>query len=296
MSDELFGWLDMPGEVEAYLEALAADGREPLCEVAAANLDGTGTGKIVLLYQAARDVWGRDLDPGPQKIGDCVSWGWAGSVDLVGCVQAKVGGEEYSWELRTCTEAVYGLSRVEVGGQRGSRSDGSTGAWAAGAVTKYGTISRQVLGEYDPQRAKQWGADGIGGDNETLSREHPIKTATLVTTYNNARDVIANGYPIPVCSGQGFSMTRDAKGFCRPQGSWAHCMKFVGVKDDENPALLCMQSWGATTPDGPLGDIDIPTNSWWVDAETAERMLRGRDSYAISQFDGYPGQEIPWMF
>ena len=185
---------------------------------------------------------------------------------------------------------------MEVGGQRGSYSDGSTGAWAAKAVTDYGTISRKVLGAYDPKRAKEWGAKGISDEYEKLAKTHPIKTVSLVTTFTSARDSIANGYPVPVCSNQGFTMTRDRDGFCTPRGSWAHCMCFIGTRGGSRPGLCCLQSWGANTPDGPLA-LEQPDNSFWVDADVADRMLRARDSFTLSGFTGYPAQNIlDWKF
>lgn len=262
----------------------------------APHLVGAGAGKVVLLYEAARKVMGRDLDLGPQKIGDCVSWGWSGSVDLVACVSALSGSWEFSWDMRTCTEAMYALSRVEYGNFDGSYQDGSVGSWAAKAASKGGTLTRKRLGAYDPRRAKEWGAKGLPDDLEPDARLHLVKTVSLVTTFEQARDAIASGYPVPVCSGQGFSQRRDNQGFDRASGSWAHCMKFVGARDDARPGLLCMNSWGVDGVSGPKGEFDIPDGSFWVDAQTCTRMLREQDSYAVSNFDGYPAQTIPWVF
>jgi hypothetical protein len=293
MSDQHFGWLNRPKEVERFLSTLAT----PLFADAGAHLKDTGKGKTVLLYEAARKVMGQDLDPGPQKIGDCVSWGWGGAVDLLACVEVLAGEREtYSWDLRTCTEAVYALSRVEFGNLDGSYEDGSVGAWAAAAAAKGGYLSRQKLGPYDPKRAKAWGAKGLPDEYEAEAKTHVVETVSLVKSYEEARDLIANGYPVPVCSDQGFSMTRDAKGFCRPQGTWNHCMKFVAASDDSaRPGLLCDQSWGPDTPDGPKGDFDIPDNSFWVEAQTVTRMLRQGDSYAIAGFKGYEARSIDWV-
>lgn len=293
MSDKHFGWIKRPDQVEKFLATL----QQPLFADAGANLRDTGKGKTVLLYEAARKVMGQDLDPGPQKIGDCVSWGWGGSVDLLACVEVLAGeAESFSWAQRTCTEAVYALSRVEYGQSDGSYEDGSVGAWAAEAAAKGGYIGRDRLGEYDPKRAKEWGAKGLPDDIEPDAKKHTVKTVSLCKSYEEARDLIANGYPVPVCSGQGFSMTRDDKGYCRPQGTWMHCMKFVGVNDaGSRPALLCAQSWGKQSPTGPKGEHDIPDNSWWVDAQTATRMLNDGDSYAIAGFNGYQARTLDWL-
>ena len=56
------------------------------------------------------------------------------------------------------------MARVDIGGERGSYSDGAVGAWAAKAVSTIGTVSRDVVGPYDGQRAKDWGAEGVPAD------------------------------------------------------------------------------------------------------------------------------------
>jgi hypothetical protein len=45
---------------------------------------------------------------------------------------------------------------------------------------------------------------------------------------------------------------------------------------------------------GPKGDVasDMPDGSFWVDAAVVDRMLRGRDSYAISNLVGFPRREL----
>jgi hypothetical protein len=280
-----FGWIPRQANVDAYLRRrelrLFSDVGKRLAE--------TGAGKTVLLYEAVRQVWGRDLDIGPQQIGDCVSWGYAGCVDLIACLEVVAGeAEEHSWELRTCTEAVYALSRVEFGDFDGSFQDGSYGAWASVAVCQGGTLSRQRLGSYDPQRAKQWGAAGLPDELELEAREHRIRRTALIRTFAEARDAIANGYPVAVCSAQGFDMVRDDEGFAQPSGTWYHCMKFIAARDDHRPGLLCMNSWG-DRHSGPKGDYDIPDGSFWVDASVCTHMFQSwLDSYALSQFDGYP--------
>ncbi len=246
-----------------------------------------------------RKAIGTDAPKGPQQIGDCVSWGWSNLVNYVQglqialALQSGTPAQEYQ---EICTEATYGFSRVEVGGQRGSMSDGSVGAWAAEAAKNYGYLSRKYIeskglpGQYDPKRAKKWGAEGVPDELEPEARLRLIKSVALVTTFAEAATFIQNGYPVAVCSNQGFTMTRDSQGFCRAQGTWNHCMLFMAVRWDR-PGLCCSQSWGANTPDGPLV-LEQPDNSFWVDATTADRMLSQRDSFAGGPFDGYPSQDF----
>lgn len=284
----LGGWVHSPDEVARHLATLA----KPTFAEAAPRLSGAGAGKTVLLYKAFKDVNGGQYIPYvAQQIGDCVSHGFGHGVDLLECVQIAVGHKAEKLE-QTATEAVYGMARVDIGG--GSlRGDGAIGAWAAKAVSTIGTVSRDVVGPYSGRRAKEWGSGGVPAEIKAKAGDHKVRTTALVSTYEELEDALANGYPVPVCSNQGFTLTRDEDGFCRPRGTWGHCMLIVGVRDDNNrPGACIFQSWGMDTPSGPLG-LDQPPNSFWADREVVERMLAMEDSWALSNFDGYPGQALP---
>lgn len=279
-----FGWIPRKAPIEGLLYGIEI----PDFSSSTPELVGSGKGKTVLLYEAARQVMGRDLDPGPQQIGDCVGWGFSGCLDLLACVEVLAGQPEtYSWDMRASPEAIYALSRVEYGDKGGSDSDGSTGLWAKTALINGGSLSRNIVGAYSGMRAREWGSSGLPDEYEEEAKKHRIRHAAQVRSYEAARDAISNGYPIAVCSDQGFEGNRDQDGFITANGQWAHCMKFVACKDDERPGLLCMNSWGSHNPPGPTGKYDIPSNSWWVDAATCTKMLKQEDSYAIGRFDGY---------
>jgi hypothetical protein len=281
------GWVHSPDEVAKHLATL----RKPTFAEAAPQLAGAGDGKTTLLYKAFKDVNGGQYIPYPaQQIGDCVSHGFGHGVDLLECVQIAIGHKAEALE-QTATEAVYGLARVDIGGGQMGWEDGAVGAWAAKAVSTIGTVSRDVVGPYDGKRAKSWGANGVPADVKAKAGDHKVKTVALVSTYEELEDALANGYPVPVCSNQGFTLTRDQDGFCRPKGVWGHCMLIVGTRTDK-PGACILQSWGPDVPSGPLG-LDQPSNSFWVDRETVTQMLAMQDSWALSQFDGYPGQSLP---
>lgn len=277
-----FGWHDRPKDVDAIVSKLPV----PVFPVKANNADEDS-----LLYLTVRKVSGTDLDPGPQAIGDCTSWGWAGCVDTVQCVEIDAGRAEKF--KRTATEAIYALERVEVGkGQ--IRGDGGVGAWCAEAVSKYGTLSRDVVGTYSGQRAKQWGNQGLSKEMEDQARSHLIKTVSQVTSAEQVKQAIQNRYPVAVCSNRGFTMTRDRQGFCAPRGSWGHCMKIIAYRGGGRPGLLIVQSWGPNTPDGPK-DLDQPDNSFWAEMDVVDSMVRQGDSFTMSQFEGYPDQDtVSW--
>ena len=284
------GWEYDWRAVNRYL----AESTTPVFAASAAPLQGSGEKAVRLLYDDVRRITGRDIVLN-QTVGDCVSQGWAQGADYLACAQI-VAGQRERWVALCATEAIYALSRVEIGGGR-IRGDGSVGAWAAKAVTQYGTLRRLKYGSldlttYSGERARLWGSRGCPDELEPIARERPIKTCSLVTSYSQARDAIANGYPVVVCSQQGFHDQRDSDGFMRPQGSWAHCMIFIGVDDaHRRPGLCCMNSWGPNWISGPKRH-NQPDGSGWVDAETCDRMLRVQpDSYAVSGFVGFPAAD-----
>jgi len=241
---------------------------------------------------------------GAQTIGSCVGWGWSLSVDVLAACDVVLRAESETYGGDTLCASVYGFSRVEVRGQKNYGGDGSYGGAAAKAVTKYGTLHLgQAYGKslYTQQSGtleKSWGRDGVPDELEPFAKQHRVQNVTLVTTFEDAAKAIQNGYPVAVCSGQGFSMTlRD--GYLTPSGSWAHCMMFLGVRWKPYPALYCENSWGNCYSGTP--DKNVPAafqlSGGWVKAATCTSMLSGEDSFAVAGFDGFKPRQLPdnWL-
>ena len=70
-------------------------------------------------------------------------------------------------------------------------------------------------------------------------------------------------------------------------------MLWTAAREDKK-WFLVEQSWGPNVPSGPLGDMDIPNNAFWIDWNVAARMLREQDSFALSNFQGFPAQRLDW--
>lgn len=268
---------------------------------------GVPSGDGIFLYRAFvktyRWKYGKDWTCGQQGIGDCVSWGWHHGVAIASAVEYQAGNLD-DWKL-PATESIYGGARVEASGKSGDGSrpvggynDGSYGAAAAKWVHERGGIlyrekyEKFDLSTYSASRAKEWGAFGNGGKGDAgwadeLAKKTPVARVALVRNFDEAAAAIRSGYPVPVCSGQGFRMARDEKGFAAPSGTWWHCMCFIGVRYDR-PGLLCLNSWGTKMHTGPRWPDDQPEGSFWVDAGVATRMLSGGDSFAVSATSGFP--------
>lgn len=298
-----FGYTPKPAESRAFVQSLA---KPLLAQAGPEVLEKAQDDKPVLLYRALNEAYahfngGAEWRVGKQGIGDCVSWGWAHGADIHLAVLWK-NGETGQWQ-QAATESIYGGSRVEARGvTRGGYSDGSYGAAAAKWVKQWGIIFRQPydtidLSKYSSSLAKQWGNFGNGGENDggkldEIAKKHPIKGVVLIRNFKEAAAAIQSGYPVPVCSGQGFASTRDKDGFCRPSGRWAHCMCFVGVRFGDRPGLLCLNSWGTNWVGGPKWPDDQPDGSFWVDARTVDSMLSGEDSFAVSGYEGFPYRDL----
>jgi hypothetical protein len=270
--------------------------------VSGAPIMGSGAGKIVLLHEVVTAVAGYYIYM-VQSIGDCVAFGWGKGIMISLACDIIMRKESEQWPgAEIATEWLYGTSRVLVGKGRLGNGDGSVGSWMSKAVSPegHGTLLRKKYGghdltKYSGQRAKSWGYRGLPLDLEVTADEHPVSTKpALVNSYEQARDSIANGYPVPVCSNQGFSDTRDSQGFARPSGRWGHCMCFIAVDDTGNrPGLLCDNSWPKGWISGPKRH-NQPDGSFWVDADTADRMLKQNDSFAVPGFEGYAAANLDW--
>lgn len=298
MSRSKFGWV--PPEKRSYGVEKEHDRvlqDMPLFTAAGRPIAGTGEGKVVLLHKLFEQL-GVAYPIYRQTIGDCVSHGWAKVIMARMVAEIVIEGQQEQWPgADIASEWLYGTSRVLVGKGRLGNSDGSIGSWAAKAVQEHGSLIRQQYGQHDlrrysGKRAKDWGFRGLPYDLEVTADENPVEKVALVTSYEQGRDAIANGFPIAVCSGQGFSSQRDREGFARASGRWAHCMAFVAVDDaHRRPGLLCCNSWGPGWISGPKRH-DQPDGSFWVDADVVDRMLRGEDSYAVAGFKGFVKQNL----
>lgn len=291
---ELFGWINDPKKVEAVMNKLPfpvfGDIWEPL--------KGSGEKKVILLYEYIRKV-AKEYPYRKQDIGDCVSHGAAYAVDAVKAVDIYLKKEFEEWIAETATEDIYAGSRVQIGGG-GMSGDGSVGAWAAEYVNKYGALPRQKYGEvdlteYSGSKARKWGSGRNGVPKELLeiAKQHPIQTVSRVDTYEQVRDLIANGYAVTIASDQGFASKRDSEGFARPEGSWAHQMSILGVDDEyKRPGVLVQNSWGTDWIGGPKRN-NQPEGSFWVDAEEIERrILKQGDSWAFSGYEGFKPRKL----
>ncbi len=286
----LFGWRGVDDVQRSFAGRFS-----PLAVAAPRLVGGPSDSQPILLYKAWREVLGKDPEYPAQQIGDCVSFGHGHGNDLLQCVEIGLG--EAAIYRETDTEFIYATSR-EVAGILG-RQDGSYGAAAVQAMMAVGMVSRVMLGgdgTYSGQRAKAWGLSGAPEAIKAEAAPFKLGSAAQVTTWDELVGAVRNGYPVTICTAQGFTLERDGDGFCRARGRWGHCMFIAGVRFDR-PGACIVQSWGPDTPTGPRG-LDQPSFSFWADRSVIERILGEGDSWALSKSPAFEERELPpaWKY
>ncbi len=291
-----FGWVPDPAAVGAVRDRFPDRADFTATEAFRAAYTGPDD---VYLWEACKKVTGSVLPARNQgQVGACVGFGTAAAVEHLMCVELAASGGTSKEFRPVAPEVIYAGSRVEIGGGR-VRGDGSVGAWAAEFVRRYGVVPRGVFGALDLSRysesvCRDLGRSGVPAELEAVARKHPVQGIANVRTWAEARAAVRNGYPVAVCSRQGFRLERDADGFCPPAGVWYHCMALVGVRGGDRPGGFLVNSWGPAAHTGPRRPADAPAAGFWADARVIEIMLADGDSWAVSGFPGFPARRLDW--
>lgn len=294
------GWVPNPEATERFVSSL----KYPNLAAAGPRLEDDG--KDVVLYPAILRVCPR-YSRVAQAIGSCVGHGFAGCVDALSSTEIVVHGESEDWRGRCLEASVYAFSRVEVRGRPNYGGDGSYGAAAAAAVTKYGVLHYDVdydgerFTEYSGVREKTWGATGVPDRLEKFASQRRVQSCTRIESFEELCKALSSGFPTAVCSSQGFTLKRDSQGFCSPRSQWLHCMSLIGKRGGKRPGALCWNSWGPKSNSGPhysgIEGMEMPPAfvgcTFWIDADVVDRMLRQGDSFALSSYEGFPPRKLP---
>ena len=293
-----FGWINDPEAVDAIVATLPF---KDFSETPAAMYLDSDMPDHVYLWDFAIQVTGGLLTPQNQlDVGSCVSMGCERAVNYTLCAEIANGlDSEHAYMVQ---EAIYGLSRVEIGNKKLGRGDGSIGAWAAEAVKKYGVLKRGKylndkydLTKYSTSRCRDWGWTGLPDDLEPEAKMHPVKEIVPVKSWEDAKKALVQGYGISVASNQGFKMRRDSNGVCAPSGSWAHQMALVGFATIDGVEYGRIDnSWGSESHTGPVGPGNPGPEGFYAHSKTIESMLKQNDSFAYSGVTGFPKRKLRW--
>jgi len=265
--------------------------KTPLFGATAFRLYGSGEGKLSLPFKSLLKF---DPNFGPdekQTTGDCVSHATRNALDISRSVEIHIKGESESFEARSATEGIYQ--------SRGHKGQGMSCSAAAKYVhSRGGILLRKDYGKVDLSTYKS----STGANHKipqsiysTEAKKHQVQTISMITTVQEARDALANGYAISVCSGYGFSSRRDAKGIAKRSGGWSHAMAWIGCDDTKtrlNETLFLVQnSWGRWNS-GPKVHGQ-PEGSFWIREKDARGMLASQGSWVFSNVDGFPAMDLP---
>lgn len=290
----LCGWLEVryPGSVQKYLNLIGPQPRYSLF-----NEYDRYKGTKTMLYQVCRKVLGKDTPNYPQQIGDCVSFGAKNATEYLSCCDILLRGDREQFKL-VFPPYYYGTGRVYVGGWDNDYSDGSLGSYMAQAVMKYGTLFTDEPGlpSYSGSVAKEFGAKRSTLDKWLpTAKKYLVKSAAQINSWEELVTAIANGYPCATASNVGYSMQPSSDGFHRQTTSWAHQLCFIGVDDnDKDPYAIILNSWGDAH--GKLKDFEtgeeLPMGVLRVRKNDALKHIRAKETFAYSQFDGFPANNI----
>lgn len=283
---------------------------------------GAGAGKLSLLLPAVEQVYGYSALTHPgQKTGDCVSMAARDVILFLMCLEILSGRPDEETGLIEGTPEVpevalrHGVLANEPFYRfRGHSSQGMNCDQALRfAMEVGGALARGVyqdpnddggagegvdLSEYNVQ----WELPGRRGVPEwikRIARRNRLRDATRAKTHEQARDFVAQGRPIFICSSLGFSSNRDDNGYSRRSGSWPHSWHVVGYDDRPEtkrkygfPLALAGHRWGQWNRGGRriLGtQIDIPHGYWWLDARLLDRCWMT----AVRMFSGWEISLLP---
>lgn len=301
------GWINDPVEVSRVMQIIHfRQGISPYYSHQEPSFEQTTDDATVLFWKAEEKVLGSVLKSWNQgNVGSCVSFGWGRACQDLLLGEIAAGDMEEYPNAQVATEPIYGGSRVEVGGGR-IGGDGSVGAWAAEWVRRWGILFRLKYGEvdltsYNEKRCREYGRYGCPDELEPVAKEHPVQTVAMVRSGPEAWSAIGNWYPIPVCSNRGFTTTL-REGFCEPSGNWNHCMTIRGkfVHPTKGKSFVIQNSWGGyLNGEKMIKDVhgvehELPEGCFATTMNVVDAMMRQEDSFAISNFKGFPSRKLSW--
>lgn len=246
-----------------------------------------------------------------QPRGTCGGRAGSFTIDVVQCIMIALG-KRVKFH-RASHAAVYYMARKlygDIGGNwQDENNDGVPSGSVPEALTRLGVTDREE--SHDPN----WygnGSDDVAcqlaaGMQKALASEiliaakdNVVTEWAPVTSAAELADGIAAGGVGIGSDTQGFTMTRDAQGFCKPSGRWDHYQvrMSIGVYGGRR-GFGYNQSWGRTTPGGPLLP-GHPGNSFGVDYDVQDRIIKSGRWAVIFGFTPFEleagGVDIDWMF
>ena len=288
-----------PRDIEAHYEALRSFapgvyGASLDSEDVVRQLRGSGKGKLSMPF-----LHKRRLTPNAgeefQTTGDCTSHMARNVADTTRAYDILVKGEPEQWIAQGATEYLYGARRH--GGQ------GMAPITCIQFLFNCGMLLRQKykfadLSKYNGDLGASWGAKwaqtGVPEEITSEASKSPFAFTTRVTSLEDARDLLANGYGV----GGGFyvwlSKERDARGVSRTMGTTAHAVEIGGVDDTGREPLWLVNNchWLGWVKGPHPAWGQLPVGCTMARSDFILDAINRGDLWAVGGATGFPPQRI----
>lgn len=231
----------------------------------------------------------------PQEIGDCVSWGMRNVCNLTQITEIALGERSAYHPVFAPYSFWCGRMTPEGGNGRLNSPDGSLGSWQAAATKVYGCLREDFDGcpPYSGSIAKKWGSmRSLDTKFVEEGKRHSFKTIGQVTTMEQLKDALRNGYWCTIASMQGYRMEGQVKGdraYFVGSDSWPHQMSVVGIDTlpDGSTVFFILNQWGPNAH-GPQ-PLGFAGGMWVTEAQMQRHAFSSRDAelFVFSEHVGY---------
>ena len=253
---------------------------------------------------------GRHFTTFYQQTGSCVGNGGGQAVWYLSAVEV-VRLKDPEKVLLPFYLLPYGRSRFYAG-LRG-RGEGSFGSAFAEAMRKDGILPANTAGlpKYDETSGITWGrsnelawSDGAAIEAKwlSMSRKHLLRSTAQVKSALQVRQALLNYYPVTIASNWGGQMTPPVQGtppvrLNKRADTWQHQMCVIGTVNHPQFGWIyyILNSWGVNAHgQPPANGYGEPPGGFWVREADMDYIARQGDSFAFSQFQGFPAQKLSW--
>lgn len=256
------------------------------------HLRGTGKGKLSLPHLSLQKFRPQPFADEDQQTNDCTSHGSRNASDLSRAFEIDVLKEREGFVCRSATEPIYW--------NRGSSADaGMMPADAARWLNEGGVLLRQKyafadLSKYNPRLAARYGTQLPSGAREEASK-HPQRFMVRVSSVDDARDLLANGYGLFGGFFKWVNPVRNKSGIMEMSGTTAHCVCIFCCDDTGTEPLFGLgNSWPSTWVSGGQPDWGpLPEGSGLIRAGMLLDPISRGDLFAIGGTEGFPPQKLP---
>ena len=277
-------WNDPEGRERLKDEVIKSGGLWEASDVAGSyGFMEQGQGKLCLISEEIFKCFGRTALPGAaQVVGDCVSHSTKNAI--LGTLATAINHGLSGMPITVPAGIAQGVLAPEaIYANRGYSGDGWSCEEALEvAIGKVGAVSRRNhpdagwdLTTYSKATAHKYGGNRPPQEVIAALGGHKVSTVTRCKSYEEVRDMIASGFALTSCGGEGFASHRSEDGVASRSGHWAHAMAYLGVDDRADTKskygcglVLVQNSWGKSWISGNTlvrgTQFHIPEGSFWA--------------------------------